>query len=38
MDPVAGQLFIAHGPAVQVVNAATGTLAGTINGLREVTR
>jgi DNA-binding beta-propeller fold protein YncE len=35
MDPTAGQLFIAHGPAVQVVNAATGTLAGTINGLRE---
>ena len=35
MDPAAGQLFIAHGPLVQVVNAATGTLAGTINGLRE---
>jgi len=35
MDPTAGQLFIAHGPTVQVVNAATGTLAGTINGLRE---
>ena len=35
MDPTAGQLFIAHGPLVQVVNAATGTLAGTINGLRE---
>jgi len=35
MDPAAGQLFIAHGPLVEVVNAATGTLAGTINGLRE---
>ena len=35
MDPTAGQLFIAHGPSVQVVNAASGTLAGTMNGLRE---
>jgi DNA-binding beta-propeller fold protein YncE len=35
LDPVARQLFIAHGPAVQVVDVATGLLAGTVTGLRE---
>ena len=35
MDPVARQLFIAHGPAVQVVDVAAGTLAGSVTGLRE---
>ena len=35
MDPVARQLFIAHGPAVQVVDVSTGTLAGTVTGLRQ---
>lgn len=35
LDPVAGQLFIAHGPAVQVVDVATGSVAGTVTGFRE---
>ena len=35
MDPVARQLFIAHGQSVQVVDVATGTLAGAVTGLRE---
>ena len=35
MDPVANELFIAHGPTVQVVDVASGTIAGTIKGLRE---
>jgi DNA-binding beta-propeller fold protein YncE len=35
MDPVANELFIAHGPAVQVVDVAAGTVVGTIRGLRE---
>lgn len=35
MDPAAQELFIAHGPAVQVVDVETGTVAGTINGMRE---
>ena len=35
MDPSAGQLFIAHGPTVQVVDVATGNLAGTIGGFIE---
>lgn len=35
MDPAANQLFIAHGPTVQVVDVARGTVAGTIKGLRE---
>ncbi len=35
MDPVARQLFIAHGPQVQVVDVSTGTLAGTVSGFRE---
>jgi DNA-binding beta-propeller fold protein YncE len=35
MDPAANQLFIAHGPTVQVVDVASGTVAGTIKGLRE---
>lgn len=35
MDPVTNELFIAHGPAVQVVDVASGTVAGTVRGLRE---
>ena len=35
MDPVARQLLIAHGPTVQVVDVASGSLAGTVTGLRE---
>lgn len=35
IDPVANQLFIAHGTAVQVVDVATGTLGGLITGLHE---
>ena len=35
MDPAANQLFIAHGPTVQVVDVASGTVAGTVKGLRE---
>jgi len=34
-DPKAGQLFIAHGPVVQVVDMETGTLEGQVSGLRE---
>jgi DNA-binding beta-propeller fold protein YncE len=35
MDPVARQLFIAHGPVVQVIDVDSGTLAGQVTGLRE---
>ena len=35
MDPTARELFIAHGPTVQVVNVDTGTLAGSVTGMRE---
>jgi hypothetical protein len=35
MDPVAERLYIAHGPAVQVVDVKSGALAGQITGLRE---
>ncbi len=35
MDPSAGQLLIAHGPAVQIVDVSTGTVAGTVSGFRE---
>jgi DNA-binding beta-propeller fold protein YncE len=35
MDPKASQLFIAHGTVVQVVDVATGALAGQVTGLRE---
>ena len=35
MDAVARQLLIAHGPTVQVVDVASGSLAGTVTGLRE---
>lgn len=34
MDPAAGQLYIAHGAVVQVVDVASGTVAGEITGLR----
>ena len=34
MDPAAQQLFIAHGTQVQVVDVATGAVAGTVGGLR----
>jgi len=35
MDPSARQLFIAHGPTVQVVDVETGTVAGNVTGMRE---
>ena len=35
MDPSADQLFIAHGPSVQVVDVESGTVAGVVRGLRE---
>jgi DNA-binding beta-propeller fold protein YncE len=35
MDPSAHQLFIAHGPNVQVIDAEAGTVAGVVRGLRE---
>jgi len=35
MDPVADQLLIAHGPTVQVVDVDSGTIAGTVKGLRQ---
>jgi hypothetical protein len=35
MDPTARQLFIAHGPVVQVVDVDTGTVAGEVTGLRQ---
>jgi DNA-binding beta-propeller fold protein YncE len=35
VDPKAGQLFIAHGTVVQVVDIETGAVMGKIDGLRE---
>jgi DNA-binding beta-propeller fold protein YncE len=35
MDPSAHQLFIAHGPAVQVIDVEGGTVAGVVRGLRQ---
>jgi DNA-binding beta-propeller fold protein YncE len=35
MDPVALQLFIAHGPVVQVVDVETGAVIGQVAGLRQ---
>ncbi len=35
MDPTAHQLFIAHGPTVQVVDVETGAVAGVVRGMRE---
>lgn len=35
IDPQAGQLFIAHGPAVQVVDIETGEVVGQIDGLGD---
>jgi DNA-binding beta-propeller fold protein YncE len=35
MDPAARQLFIAHGPSVQVVDVETGAVAGVVRGMRE---
>jgi len=35
MDPTARDLFIAHGPTVQVVDVDSGTVAGTLKGMRE---
>ncbi|HUN83057.1 MAG TPA: hypothetical protein VMU48_01695 [Terracidiphilus sp.] len=35
VDPVAGRLYIAHGPVVQVVDIETGALVGTIGGFRQ---
>lgn len=32
MDPAANQLFIAHGPSVQVVDVESGTIAGVVGG------
>jgi DNA-binding beta-propeller fold protein YncE len=35
VDPVARQLFIAHGPIVQVIDVDTGVVAGQVTGLGE---
>ena len=35
MDPSAHQLFIAHGPAVQVIDVEGGSVAGVVRGLRQ---
>ena len=35
MDPTARELFIAHGPTVQVVDVESGTVAGTVRGFRQ---
>jgi DNA-binding beta-propeller fold protein YncE len=35
MDPTARELFIAHGPTVQVVDVDSGTVAGTVRGFRQ---
>jgi DNA-binding beta-propeller fold protein YncE len=35
MDPQAHQLFIAHGPTVQVIDIESGLVAGIVKGLRE---
>jgi len=35
MDPQAHQLLIAHGPAVQVIDVESGSVAGIVKGLRE---
>jgi DNA-binding beta-propeller fold protein YncE len=35
LDPLARQLFISHGPAVQVVDIEAGTVAGTVRGFSE---
>jgi len=35
MDPDAKELFIAHGPMVQVVDVDSGTVAGTVKGFRQ---
>jgi DNA-binding beta-propeller fold protein YncE len=35
IDPRAHQLFIAHGPTVQVVDVESGSVAGVVKGLRE---
>jgi DNA-binding beta-propeller fold protein YncE len=35
LDPGAQRLFVAHGPAVQVVDSETGAVAGTISGFNQ---
>jgi DNA-binding beta-propeller fold protein YncE len=35
MDPSAHQLFIAHGPEVQVIDVESGTVVGIVRGLRQ---
>lgn len=35
MDPTTRELFIAHGPTVQVVDVDSGTVAGTVRGFRQ---
>ena len=35
LDPVALQLYIAHGPVVQVVDVNAGTVAGEVKGMRD---
>jgi DNA-binding beta-propeller fold protein YncE len=35
MDPTARELFIAHGPIVQVVDVDSGTVAGAVRGFRQ---
>ena len=36
LDAAAHQLFISHGPQVQVVDVESGTVVGTVKGMREV--
>jgi DNA-binding beta-propeller fold protein YncE len=35
MDPTTRELFIAHGPMIQVVNVDSGTVAGNVRGFRQ---
>jgi len=35
MDPTARELFVAHGPIVQVVDVDSGTVAGSVKGFRQ---
>lgn len=35
MDPTSRELFIAHGPVIQVVDVDSGTVAGTVRGFRQ---
>jgi YVTN family beta-propeller protein len=35
LDPAALQLFVAHGPVVQVVDVGTGTVTGVVSGMKD---